>query len=95
MTEFSNQDEQFINLAQEEALKSPCLMQHGAIAVSGGKIIGRGHNHYRCKSSDGIIENSCTCHAEMAAIRDVLRTYDTEHKHYQNAIKVAKDQPNI
>lgn len=95
MSEFSNQDIYFMQEALEEAQKSPCLMQHGAVAVSGGKIIGRGYNHYRSRTSDGIVENSCTCHAEMAAIREVLRTHDTEHRHYLYAIKVAKDQTYI
>ena len=95
MNQFSNQDICFMQAALDEAHKSPCLMQHGAVAVSGGKIIGRGYNHYRSRTSDGIVQNSCTCHAEMAALRDVLRTHDTEHRHYLHAIKVAKDPTNI
>ncbi len=95
MSEFSNQDRNFIQIAQREAQKSPCLMQHGAIAVSGGKIIGRGYNHYRNQTSDGVVANSCTCHAEMDAVRDVLRTLDPTHMHYRHSIKVAKDRPYI
>ena len=95
MSEFSNHDICFVQSAMDEAQKSPCLMQHGAVAVSGGKIIGRGYNHYRSRTSDGIVENSCTCHAEMAALRDVLRTHNTNHSHYLQAIKVAKDPANI
>lgn len=95
MSEFSNQDRHFIQVAQDEALKSPCLMQHGAVAVAGGKIIGRGYNHYRNQTSDGVVTNSCTCHAEMDAVRDVLRTVDRSHMHYRHSIKVAKDSPYI
>tara|TARA_Y100000591_G_C21836355_1_gene702773 strand:+ start:442 stop:720 length:279 start_codon:yes stop_codon:yes gene_type:complete len=90
-TTFSNQDFMFISAAQQEALKSPCLMQHGAVAVRGGKIIGRGYNHYRNQTSDGVVSNSCTCHAEMAAIRDVLRSVNNGCTHYRHSIKVAKD----
>lgn len=91
MSTFSNQDSIFIQHALNEAQKSPCLMQHGAIAVAGGKIIGRGYNQYRCHTRDGVVTNSCTCHAEMSAVRDVLRTARNGHSHYRNAIKVAKD----
>lgn len=95
MTEFTNQDRHFIQIAQDEALKSPCLMQHGALAVSGGKIIGRGYNHYRNQTSDGVVTNSCTCHAEMSAVRDVLRTVHNKQVHYLHAIKVAQDSAYI
>jgi tRNA(Arg) A34 adenosine deaminase TadA len=43
----SNNEQSFINHALNEALKSPVLMRHGAVAVANGKIMGRGHNHYR------------------------------------------------
>lgn len=85
----SHQDEQFIQAALDEAQQSPCNMKHGAIAVASGKIIGRGYNHYRSQSRDGIIQHSCTCHAEMAAIRQVLHSIDHTHGHYQHSIKVA------
>ena len=62
--------EKYINLAREESFKSPVLMKHGCVAVINGRVMARGHNHYRTQSSDGYIKNSCTCHAEM----DTLRT---------------------
>ena len=37
----------YINLAREESLKSPVFMKHGCIAVINGKVIAKGHNHYR------------------------------------------------
>lgn len=40
----SNNEQSFINHALYEALKSPVLMRHGAVAVANGKIMGRGHN---------------------------------------------------
>ena len=43
----SNSDQTFINSAFNEALKSPVLMRHGAVAVVNRKIMGRGYNHYR------------------------------------------------
>ena len=85
----SHQDEQYIQAALEEAQQSPCNMKHGAIAVASGKIIGRGYNHYRCQTRDGIVEHSCTCHAEMAAVRQVLHRVDNTHCHFRHSIKVA------
>lgn len=68
----SNQEQSFINYALYEALKSPVLMRHGAVAVANGKIMGRGHNHYRTHSKDHFISNTCTCHAEIASLRNMF-----------------------
>lgn len=68
----SNNEQSFINHALYEALKSPVLMRHGAVAVANGKIMGRGHNHYRTHSKDHFISNTCTCHAEIASLRNMF-----------------------
>tara|TARA_Y100000591_G_C21660340_1_gene607482 strand:+ start:531 stop:794 length:264 start_codon:yes stop_codon:yes gene_type:complete len=79
----------FINEAFNQALLSPCQMRHGCVAVANGKILGKGYNHYRTKSSDRVI-NGCSCHAEMAAVRDCVRHYSTDKKkHYLHQLKVA------
>ena len=55
-------DMKFVNYAANEAAKSPVLMRHGSVAVANGKIMGRGHNHYRCTSKDNFILHKCfTC----------------------------------
>lgn len=95
MNSISQQDEHFIQAALVEAQNSPCNMKHGAVAVSGGKILGRGFNHYRCHTRDGIVGDSCTCHAEMAAIRQILRRVNHSHGHFEHSIKVAQDTPHI
>ena len=88
----SNKEQTFINAAFNQALLSPCQMRHGCVVVANGRILGKGYNHYRTKSSDKII-NGCSCHAEMAAIRDCTRHYSTNKKqHYLLQLKVAKDQ---
>ena len=69
----SNRDERFIDMAANEALRSKCLMRHGCVAVINGRIVGRGCNNYRCHSSDGFINNTMTCHAEIAAIRNASK----------------------
>tara|TARA_B100000424_G_scaffold154063_1_gene117726 strand:+ start:128 stop:394 length:267 start_codon:yes stop_codon:yes gene_type:complete len=68
----SNTDMRYIIQAATEAEKSPVLMRHGSIAVTNGKVRGRGHNHYRTYSKDAFIQNSCTCHAEIACLRNMF-----------------------
>ena len=85
----SNQDMRFINCAAEEADKSPVLMRHGAVAVANGKILGRGHNHYRSTSKDQFIKNTCTCHAEIACLRNMYYSHgSTTYGKYGSHIKV-------
>jgi deoxycytidylate deaminase len=67
----SNRDQRFIEIAADQASRSQCLMRHGCVAVINGRIIGRGFNNYRCHSNDGFINNTMTCHAEIAALREV------------------------
>ena len=62
----------FINQAFNEALKSPVLMRHGVVAVANGTVLGRGFNNYRTHSKDDFIHNTCTCHAEIASLRNMF-----------------------
>jgi tRNA(Arg) A34 adenosine deaminase TadA len=89
MTYLTMHDENFMQIALNEAVKSPCNSQHGAVAVVKGNIIGRGYNHYRCNTRDGFVNNSCTCHAEMSAIRQAFHQVDKTHMYFMHAIKVA------
>jgi hypothetical protein len=57
-----------------EAKKSPLHHKHGSVIVCNGKIMGRGYNHLRSTSSDGLIHNCCSCHAEIAALRSLANT---------------------
>lgn len=85
----SSNDMKFINAAHHEALKSPVLMRHGSVAVANGKIMGRGHNHYRTCSKDQFISNTCTCHAEIASLRNMYHSCATNtYGKYGNSIKV-------
>ena len=88
----SNNDQTFINSALNEALKSPVLMRHGAVAVVSGKIMGRGHNHYRTHSKDCFITNTCTCHAEIASLRNMFHSCGTNtYGKRSNSIKVTQE----
>lgn len=82
----SNKEQSFVNIAIEEALHSNCLMMHGSVAVLQGKIVGRGYNHHR-SSSDGFMENQCTCHAEISALREAYHNINNGNS---NSIKIDK-----
>ena len=69
----SLKDEKLANMAVKEAEKSILPMRHGCIAVSSGKVLARGHNHYRTFSKDGLIQNCCSCHAEIDVLRKCLK----------------------
>mgnify|MGYP001220771705 FL=1 len=74
------------NVAANMAMKSPVLMRHGSVAVACGKIMGRGFNNYRTSSKDSFIVNTCTCHAEIACLRNMFHncTTNTYGKHGNN-----------
>ena len=83
----SIQDERFLSAAYREAQESPVLMKHGAVTVINGKIIGRGCNNYRTHSKDCFIENTCTCHAEISALRSTYTNYTNTYGKYSDNIK--------
>ena len=84
MTNISRRKEQFIQAARQEAYKSPVLMRHGCVAVINGTIMASGHNNYRTYSKDQFINNTCTCHAEIATIRELYRNY---YRNFNNKYK--------
>ena len=67
--EVSMRDRAFASMAFDCAEKSTMLMRHGCVAVANGRVLSRGHNHDRSYSSDGLIHNTCSCHAEIHALR--------------------------
>ena len=69
----SRNDEKWISMALSEAEKSNMPMRHGCLAVSGGKIVAKGYNSYRTYSRDGMIRNTCSCHAEIDVLRKCLK----------------------
>ena len=73
----TNTDERYLSMAAYISKKSPVLMQHGCVAVVGGKVMATGFNNYRTRSNDGFIENTCTCHAEVDALRKLYHSSST------------------
>ncbi len=69
----SNKTQRFCSLATSHAKCSPMLQRHGCIAVVNGRVVGTGFNNYRNYSRDGFMRSCCSCHAEVAAIRDAAK----------------------
>ena len=90
MVMISRRTANYISEAAYEAKKSPCRAQHGCVAVTNGRIIGRGYNYYRNPSSDGFISDICTCHAEMAALREIYRMINGRGHYSKNKNKIFK-----
>lgn len=86
MASLSVTDQTYLCHAAEEARKSSLQSRHGCVAVVNGKIIGRGHNSPRTQSCDGFIQNTCSCHAEIAALRDVWHSCN-HHGKFNKQIK--------
>ena len=86
--EVSSKDIKIASYAYNEAYKSPCLMKHGCVATINGKIVGRGHNHYRTNSKDGFINDTCSCHAEIDTLRNVFYMTKMNVKERKYQLKV-------
>ena len=88
MTELSSTDQIFLIRAAHESMKSILPSRHGCVAVINGKIYGRGHNSDRTQSYDRFICNTCSCHAEIAALRDLFHSCCTNtYGNYSKQIK--------
>jgi tRNA(Arg) A34 adenosine deaminase TadA len=85
----SSSDFKFLEAARCESFRSPVSMKHGCVAVVNGRIMATGHNHYRTSSKDGFICNSCTCHAEMDALRNMNKRTGKRGKNLQHSMNDA------
>ena len=88
MDHVSHKDMSLASHAFVEAEKSPCLMKHGCVAAVNGKIVARGHNHYRTNSKDRIIHKMCSCHAEIDTIRNFYYARKMHIKERKYQLKV-------
>ena len=85
----TQQDHKFITEALNEAYKSTVMMKHGCVAVINGKIRARGHNSTdRTMSKDNFIKNTCSCHAEIACLRNLFYSLTNNYSgKYENSLK--------
>lgn len=72
--DITKKDKKFINDAIEASKNSTMLMKHGCVVVENNRVIAKGWNNYRTRFNDNFIGKSCSCHAEMHALRQVLKT---------------------
>lgn len=86
MISLSKKDFGFINSALDASKKSTMLMKHGCVVVENNSIIGTGHNSYRTRFGDKFMKESCSCHAEMHALREAMK----KKTRTCGSIKVAK-----
>ncbi len=79
----------FISIATAEANKSQLLMKHGCVAVVNGKVLAKGFNDVsRTHSKDNFIKNTCSCHAEIACLRELYKSTTNTYGKYADSIKV-------
>jgi len=71
--ECSNTDQRYMSLATDQARMSCLNFRLGCVAVVSGKIVARGCNNYRTFSKDGMIGQTCSCHAEIDVLRKCLK----------------------
>jgi|ETNvirenome_6_85_1030632.scaffolds.fasta_scaffold60900_3 deoxycytidylate deaminase len=90
----TNKDRGHIARAKHEALKSLMLMRHGCVVANGNKIVATGYNSYRTRFGDNFINESCSCHAEMDALRKVIR-YRTKGCSSKNHHMVVQRSPKV
>lgn len=69
----TKRDDHFVNVAYNASHDSNMLMKHGACVVENNRVIGVGCNSTRTQFKDKFIGVSCSCHAEMSALRDALK----------------------
>ena len=69
----SKQDEKYMALASHYATLSEMRTHHGSVIVLHGTVIGWGYNHSRNYSRDKLIEHPISCHAEISALRNVVK----------------------
>ncbi len=75
----SKKDERFAAFAADEAQESKLNMRVGCVACLNGRIISRGHNHYRTYSNNGIIENTMSCHAECDVLHKLSKHFSDKN----------------
>jgi len=93
-SKLTNKDRGHIARAKHEALKSLMLMRHGCVVANGNKIVATGFNSYRTRFGDNFINESCSCHAEMDALRKVIR-YRTKGCSSKYHNKVVQRSPKV
>jgi len=87
----SVKNERIFSLCLDEATKSGLLYQHGCIATCGGKILARGCNTTRRRNySDIVVNNTCSCHAEISVIHKINNKFINTSKEHKRSKTLKK-----
>ena len=89
MMDITKKDIPHILSAIQMCSKSNMLQNHGCVVAVGSKPIATGYNHYRSTFSDGFVKNTCSCHAEIHALRNAVKSVGG-CKHSQSSKKRKK-----
>ena len=87
----SNKEKSNCYLAVEIARSSEVSRaQVGCVAVRSGEIVAKATNSYRTRCKSHLLDNHCSCHAEMQVIRQLLKKWCGELSSWQHLIKGAE-----
>ena len=76
----SKQEEKFVANASYYASLSPMQNRHGCIVVVNGQEVSSGYNNYRNYSRDKMISGCLSCHAEISAVRNAIKSTQNKRK---------------
>jgi deoxycytidylate deaminase len=76
----------YMTLCLEQARQSSLHYRHGCIIVRGGKVIGKGYNHYRPGFNSGALKNGRTASSNVRM--RVKQTKKQKPKHTQSSLKL-------
>src|SRR5271170_7109781 len=77
----------YMSLCLEQARQSQLHYRHGCIIVRGGKVIGKGYNHYRPGFNGGAFKNGRTASSNVVRVQ-VKQTKKQKPKHTQAPLKL-------
>lgn len=72
--QLTKRDNHYIDVAYDASQYSRMLMKHGACVVENNRVIGVASNSSRTQFKDKFIGVSCSCHAEMNALRNAIKS---------------------
>ena len=75
--DITKKDKAHIERAIYESRRSTMMMKHGCVIATGSKIVATGYNNLRTRFSNKFIEESCSCHAEIDALRKIYHNCST------------------
>lgn len=75
--DISKKDMKHVERAIFESRRSSMMMKHGCVVASGSKIVATGFNNLRNRFHNKFIETSCSCHAEVDALRKIYHNSTT------------------